>query len=204
MANITELSQQNISALFDAMGEELASHGSEFTFIQLRMSAERFVVPLCGLSTERAVSTLKPNQYHVYFEKWLRRFRQGPIDMVLVSTTKDGTEDWNTPYCFEFKMVWLKGIKDNVLGIKKDIDKLSEYDRGYVVAVLFSFDGGPDWAPYTHKGDMERLVKEVVSEIGAPVYEGQEYRVASHEVEGKLKLVAWTPEAVTPGGEETG
>lgn len=38
---------------------------------------------------------------------------------------------------------------------------------------------------------MTRLVKEIVSEIDTPVYEGQEYQIASREVEGKLKLVAW-------------
>ena len=191
MANTTELSQGHINALFDAMSEELAFHGSEFTFIQLRVSSEHFVVPLCGLSVERAISTLKPDKFHVYFEKKLRHFNQGPIDMILMPIASDGTEDCNIPYCFEYKMVWLKGVKENVAGIKKDIEKLSGYDRGYVVAVLFSFDGGPNWAPYAHKGDMERLVKEVVSEVGTPVYEGQEYRITSHEAEGKLKLVAW-------------
>ncbi len=189
------LIKDDINALFNTMGEELASNGSEFTFIQLRMSAERFVVPLCGLSTERVVSTLKPNQYHVYFEKRLRHLKQGPVDLVLVPTSKDGTEDWDTPYCVEFKMVWLNGIKGNVLGIKKDIEKLSGYDRGYAVAVLFSFAGGPGWAPYAHKGDMEQLAKAVVSEIGTPIYEGQEYRIANHEVEGKVKLVAWATDA---------
>ncbi len=191
MDNIAELSQRDIDALFNTMGEELASHSSEFTFIQLRVSAERFVVPLCGLSTERALSTLKPNQYHVYFERKLPLFKQGPVDLLLVPIAKDATEDWNNPYCFEFKMVWLKNIKDSVLGIKKDIDKLGGYERGFAVAVLFSFDGGPYWAPYAHNGDMEPLVKEVMSKIGTPVYEGQEYQIASCEVEGKLKLVAW-------------
>ncbi len=185
------LIKDDINALFNTMGEELAANGSEFTFIQLRMSAEHFVVPLCGLSTERAVSTSKPNQYHVYFEKRLSQFKQGPVDLVLVPTSKDGTEDWNTAYCFEFKMVWLNGIKGNVLGIKKDIEKLNGYDRGYVVAILFSFAGGPDWAPYKHTGDMEQLVKAVVSEIGTPMYKGQEYRIANHEMEGKLRLLAW-------------
>ncbi|MFC2000924.1 hypothetical protein ACFLUZ_00265 [Chloroflexota bacterium] len=60
MDNIAELSQQDIDALFDTKGEELASHSSEFTFIQLRMSTERFVVPLCGLSIERALMTCPP------------------------------------------------------------------------------------------------------------------------------------------------
>ena len=191
MADIVGLSKQDINALFSAMGEELAVHSSEVTFVQLRMSAERFIVPLCGVAAERYLNILKPGQYHVYFEKRLRRFKQGPIDLVLVPVDKDGKEDWNTPYCFEFKMVWSKGIKENVLGIKKDIEKLGEYYRGYVVAVLFSFDGGPCWAPYAHKGDMDWLVKEVVSEIGISVYQGQEYRITSHEVEGKLKLIAW-------------
>ena len=191
MADIVELSKQDINALFNAMGEELATHSSEVAFVQLRMSAERFIVPLCGLATERVLSLLKPDQFHVYFEKRLQRFKQGPIDLVLVPIASDGTEDWNTPYCFEFKMVWSKGAKDNVTGIKKDIEKLGGYDRGYVVAVLFSFNGGPAWAPYAHKGDMEWLVKEIVSEIGISVYEGQEYRITNHEVEGKLKLVAW-------------
>ncbi len=191
MANVTELSQQDIDALFDAMAEELASHGSEFTFIQLRMSAERLVVPLCGLSVEEAISTLKPNQYHVYLEKKLRHFRQGPVDLVLVPTADGGAEDWNTPYCFEFKVVWLRGIKGNIAGIKNDFEKLSRYGRGFIAAVLFSFDRAPDWAPYAHKGDMEQLAEEVVSGIGAPMYEGQEYPIASHETEGKIKLVAW-------------
>ena len=143
MENIAEPSQQDIDALFDTMGEELVSHSSEFTFIQLRMSAERFVVPLCGFSIERALSTLKPNQYHVYFEKRLPLFKQGPVDLLLAPITKDSTEDWDNPYCFEFKMVWLKGIKDNIKGLKNDIDKLGGYERGFAVAVLFSFDGGP-------------------------------------------------------------
>jgi hypothetical protein len=191
MTDTADLSQRDIKTLFDAMGEELAAYGPQFVFIQLRVSAEHFVVPLCGLSVESVVRLLQPDQYHVYFEKKLPRFKQGPIDLLLVPIAKDGTEDWNSPYCFEFKMVWLKGIKDNVSGIKKDIDKLGGYERGFAVAVLFSFDGGPYWAPYAHKGDMERLVKEVVSEIDTPVYEGQEYRIASREVEAKSKLVAW-------------
>ena len=58
-------------------------------------------------------------------------------------------------------------------GIKKDIDKLGGYNRSYIVAILFSFEGGPDWTPYSHKGNIEQLVKEVVSGIGTPVYEGQ-------------------------------
>jgi hypothetical protein len=62
-------------------------------------------------------------------------------------------------------MVWLKGIKENVAGTEKDIEKLSGYDRGYVVVVLCSFDLGSDWAPYAHKGDMERLVKEVAQRL---------------------------------------
>lgn len=191
MDNISELSQQDINALLNTMGEELVSHSSEFAFIQLRMSAEHFIVPLCGFSVERALSTVKPNQYHVYFEKKLPLFRQGPVDLLLVPIAEDGVEDWNNPYCFEFKMVWLKGIRENISGIKKDIDKLGGYERGYAVAVLFSFDGGPLWVPYAHKGDMERLMKEVVAEIGIPVHEGQEYRIVSPEVEGKLKLLAW-------------
>ncbi len=88
--NMTELSQQDISALFDAMAEELASHGSEFTFVQLRMSAERFVVPLFGLSMERAISTLKPDQYRVYFERKPLHFKQGPVDLVLVPCASSG------------------------------------------------------------------------------------------------------------------
>ncbi|MDH5696449.1 MAG: hypothetical protein OEZ00_07640 [Dehalococcoidia bacterium] len=191
MADIVGLSKQDINGLFDAMGEELTTHSSEITFVQIRLSAERFVVPLCGLAAERILNILKPNQYHVHFEKRLRHFKQGPIDLILIPITKDGKEDWNTPCCFEFKMVWSKGIKDNVLGIKNDIEKMGGYYRGYVVAVLFSFNGGPAWAPYAHKGDMEWLVKEVVAEIGKPVYQGKEYRIAGREVEGKLKLIAW-------------
>jgi len=188
---MAELSQQDICALFDAMGEELISHGSEFIFVQLRLSAERFVVPLFGLSIERAVSTLKPDQYHIYFERKPLYFKQGPVDLVLVPTSNGGAEDWSIPYCFEFKMVWLKSIKENVAGIKQDVEKLSGYDRGFIVAVLFSFDRSPDWVPYAHEGDMEQLSKEVVLEIGTPIYKGQEYPIASHEAEGKVKLIAW-------------
>jgi len=191
MADIVELSKQDVNALFAAMGEEVVTHRSEVAFVQLRLSAERFVVPLCGLAVEKLLNVLKPNQYHVRFEKQLQHFKQGPIDLILVPIAKDGKEDRNNPYCFEFKMVWSKGIKDNIAGIKKDIEKLDGYYRGYAVAILFSFDGGPGWAPYAHKGDMEWLVKEVVTEIGTPVYQGQEYRIASHEVEGKLTLIAW-------------
>jgi len=191
MADITGLSKQDINNLFDAMGEELVAHGSEITFVQLRLSAERFIVPLCGLAVERLFSTLKPNQYRVYFEKQLRRFKQGPIDLILVPVSEGREEDWNNPYCFEFKMVWSKGIKGNIAGIKKDIEKLGGYDRGYAIAVLFSFSGGPAWIPYAHIGDMEWLVKEVVLDIGSTVYQSKEYRIADHEVEGKLKLLAW-------------
>ena len=191
MANTAELSQRDINIILDAMGKELASYGSEFTFIQLRVSAEHFIVPLCGMSVERIITTLKPEKYHLYFEKKLRQFKQGPVDLVLVPIAKDGKEDWDKPYCFEFKMVWLKGIKGNVSGIKRDIEKLSGYNRSCIVAVLFSFDGGSEWAPYAHRGDIEHLGKELVSEIGTPMYEGHEHRIANHEVTGKFKLVAW-------------
>ena len=59
MADAEELLQKDIKTILDAMGEELATYGSQFTFIQLRVSAEHFVVPLCGLSVERVVRLLK-------------------------------------------------------------------------------------------------------------------------------------------------
>jgi hypothetical protein len=185
MVATAELSQSDIYTLFDAMDQELASHGSEFAFVQLRMSAERFAVPICGLAAEKTLCTLKPDQYHVYFEKKLQQFKQGPVDLVLVPTSS------GTPYCFEFKMVWMKGINGNIAGIRKDFEKLSGYDRGFVAAVLFSFNTAPDWAPYAHKGDMEQLAKQVVAEIGKPVYEGKAHQIASHEVKGEVKLIAW-------------
>ena len=110
MANTIELSQHNIYALFESMDKELASHGSEFAFVQLRMSAERFIVPICGLAADKILHTLKPNQYHVYFERKLQQFKQGPVDLVLVPT------NGSAPYCFEFKIVWMKGIRFHRLG----------------------------------------------------------------------------------------
>ena len=94
MADIVGLSKQDINDLFDAMGEELTLHSSEVTFVQLRLSAERFVVPLCGLAVERLLSILKPNQYHVYFEKRLQYFKQGPVDLVLVPIDEEGKEEY--------------------------------------------------------------------------------------------------------------
>ncbi len=181
----SELSQSDIYTLFDAMDHELASHGSEFAFVQLRMSAERFTVPICGLAAEKTLRALKPDQYHVYFEKKLQQFEQGPVDLVLMPTSS------GTPYCLEFKMVWTKGINGNIAGIRKDFEKLNGYDRGFVAAVLFSFSTSPDWAPYSHKGDMDRLAKQVIAEIGGPVYEGKSHQITSHEVEGEVKLIAW-------------
>lgn len=186
-----QLSLDDIRALFDAMGEEVANHGSEFTFVQLRLSAERFVVPLCGLSAEQVLRRLKPEQYRVFLEKKLRRFRPGPVDLVLAPRTDGGNHDLETAYCFEFKMVWLKGIKQNLSGIRNDIEKLNGYERGFLVAVLFTFDRKLDWAPYSHEGSMEHLLEKVVTDIGKPVYEGRDYTISSHEVTGKLKLVAW-------------
>ena len=185
MANTIELSQHNIYALFESMDKELASHGSEFAFVQLRMSAERFIVPICGLASDKILHTLKPDQYHVYFEKKLQQFKQGPVDLVLVPI------NGSTPYCFEFKIVWMKGIRGNITGIKNDFEKLNGYDRGFIVAVLFSFDTSSAWAPYTHKGDMDQLSKQVVAEIGKPVYEGQVYQIATREAKGEAKLIAW-------------
>lgn len=192
MNDTAELSQKDIQTLFDAMGEELANHGSQFAFIQLRVSAEHFVVPLCGISAERVVRLLKPDQYHVYFEKRLPRFKQGPVDLVLVPITNNEQDDLDNAYCFEFKMVWAKSIQQNLSGVNKDIEKLSGYDRGFIIAVLFSFDRKLDWAPYSHEGDMERLFKETISGVGTPMYEGHKYSISNDEIAGKLKLVAWT------------
>ena len=185
MANTIELSKQDIGMLFESMDKELVSHGSEFGFVQLRMSAERFIVPICGLAAENILFTLKPDQYHVYFEKKLERFKQGPIDLVLVPTAG------GTPYCFEFKMVWVKGINGNIAGIRKDFEKLNGYDRGFIVAVLFSFDIAPSWAPFAHKGDMNQLAKQVIGEVGEPFYEGEAHPIATHESKGETKLIAW-------------
>lgn len=190
MANTNELSKRDINILFESMDKELSSRGFEFTFIQLRMSAERFVVPVCGLSIERALVSSK-SKYHIYFEKKLPQFKQGPVDLVLVPINIDGVEDWNAPYCFEFKMVWMNGIKSNLEGMKHDFGKLNGYFHGFIVALLFSFDRTPDWAPYAHKGDMKQLAERVIANIGTPVFEGQEHIIANHEAEGKIKLVAW-------------
>ena len=173
------------------MGKELVTYGSQFTFIQLRISAEHFVVPLCGLAVERVLRLSKPGQYHLYFEKRLPRFKQGPVDMVLTPIAGDGKDDLENAYCFEFKMVWLKSIKQNIYGVTKDIEKLGRYYRGYIVAILFSFDRKLNWAPYSHKGDMKHLVKETIAGVGIPLYEGNEYIISNHEVTGNLKLIAW-------------
>ena len=71
-----KLESQDINALFDEMGKTLASHGSAIIFTQLRVSAERFVVPLCGLAVERTLRTLGPSQFHVRFEKMLPQFKK--------------------------------------------------------------------------------------------------------------------------------
>ena len=197
----TSGSRQDSNVLFSEMSQELASHGSEIAFTQLRVSAERLIVPLCGLAVERYLNTSKLNQYHVYLERKLPQFKKGPVDLVLAPPSGDGRADWSKAYCFEFKMVWLRGLKDNVSGLKKDIEKLGAYDRGYVVGILFSFDGGPSWAPYAHKGDMGQLVEKVVSGVGKPVYEGEVLPIANHEAEGKLKLVSW---AASAGGLDVG
>jgi len=192
MADSAELSQKDIKTLFGAMGEELATYGSQFAFIQLRVSAEHFVVPLCGLSVERIVRLLKPDQYHVYFERKLPGFKQGPVDLVLIPIANNGNDELDKAYCFEFKMAWFSGIQQNLSGINKDIEKLNGYNRGFIIAVLFSFDKKLSWAPYSHEGDMEQLVRKVISSVGLPIYEGHEYSISNHEVAGKLKLLAWS------------
>jgi hypothetical protein len=191
MTDHIELSQKEINALFDAMGKELANFGSEFAFVQLRVSAEHFVVPLFGLSVERVLCLIKPDQYHIYFEKKFPRFKQGPVDLVLAPVVQDRKDDLNNAYCFEFKMVWLNGIRQNLSGINQDIRKLSGYDRGYVIGVLFSFDKKVAWAPYSHEGNILNLVKEVISGVSTPMYEGQVYSFSNHEVAGQFKLIAW-------------
>jgi hypothetical protein len=192
MEMMNVLSQQEIHGLFEQMDEELYSHSQEFVFTQLRMSAEHYVVPLCGFAIDRVLRILKPNQFHLYFEKKLLEFRQGPIDLVVIPVTVDGVEDQATSYCFEFKMVWLGGIQSNLEGIQKDFNKLNGYSRGFIVAVLFSFDNTPKWVPYTRKGDMKKLVEKVITEIGRPIFEGPEHKVTSIEAEGMVKLMAWS------------
>jgi len=192
MTDTKELLMKDIQTLFDRMSEDLAVWGSELAFVQLRMSAERFIVPLCGISVERTIRTLRPNQYHVYFEKKLPRFRQGPIDLILTLTSDGGEDDFDNAYCFEFKMVWLNGLQQNISGVRGDIDKLRDYPRGFVVAVLFSFDRRLNWAPYSHEGNIDSLMERITSAIGAPIYEGEAFPISNHEANGELKLVAWT------------
>ena len=191
MKHISELETQTIYILFDEMGKILALHGSTIAFVQLRVSAEHFVVPLCGLAVERTLRTLAPSQFHVRFEKKPPQFTKGPVDLVVIPLMEEGKEDLCNPYCFEFKMVWLEGLKGHISGLKHDIAKLFGYHTGYVVGVLFSFDGGPDWAPYTHEGNMGQLVKKVVAGVGPPAYQGEELAISNQEVTGNLKLLAW-------------
>jgi hypothetical protein len=196
MNRIAYLSDKEIKTILDSMTEELAIYSSQFAFVQLRASSEHFVVPLCGIAAAKVICSLSSGDFHVLFEKKLPRFKQGPVDLVLMPIEKTGEEVLDKPYCFEFKMVWINGIKSNVKGIKRDIQKLDGYERGYAVAILFTFDKS-GWVPYSHQDDMKKLTQAVVSGVGLPFYEGHEHLFSSDEIMGYFKLMAWSSSSST-------
>ena len=69
MVDAAELSPKDIKTISNVMGEKLPTSGSQFTSIQLRISVEYFIVPLCRVSVDRAPRKLKPDRYNMYFKK---------------------------------------------------------------------------------------------------------------------------------------
>jgi hypothetical protein len=188
---MNEIKSQNLKVTFNEMGEEIASHGTIFSFLQLRVSAEHFIVPLCGFAVERTLRVLMPNSFHLTFEKRVKSISRGPIDLIILPLREDSSEDWDNPYLFEFKMVWSKGFCETTSGLKSDLDKLRGYNRGYVIGVLFAFENEVCWSPYKHQCDIEDLstrVKEVMPDL---IYEGNSFPISSSEVRGQAKLMVW-------------
>ena len=58
MSDVIELTSEEIKSILDSMGEELSAFGSKFAFVQLRVCAEHFVVPLCGIAAEKVINSL--------------------------------------------------------------------------------------------------------------------------------------------------
>lgn len=188
---MVEIKEKELQVIFNEMGKEIASHGAEFSFLQLRVSAEHFVVPLCGFAAERVLRILKPDSFHITFEKKVENISKGPIDLIILPIENNYTEDWHNPYVFEFKMVWDRGFGETTSGLKSDLEKLRGYNRGYVVGILFAFENEVDWAPYSHICDIENLAERVKGVLQKPIFEGNTYLISSSDVRGRIKLIVW-------------
>jgi len=186
-----ETKDLTLEVIFEEMGEEIASYGTIFSFLQLRVSAEHFVVPLCGFAVERKLQELMPNSFHVAFEKKVRNISKGPIDLIILPLKEDSNVDWNNPYLFEFKMVWQGGFSENISGIKNDLEKLKGYNRGYVIGVLFAFENIVEWSSYKHEYDIKKLSERVKKVVPRSIFDGKSYPVSSSEVRGQVKMLVW-------------
>lgn len=186
-----EIKDQDLELIFSEMGKEIASHGAIFSFLQLRVSAEHFVVPLCGFAADRTLKVLMQDSFHVTFEKKVKSISKGPIDLIILPLKEDLSEDWDNPYLFEFKMVWLRGFGENTSGLKNDLEKLKGYHRGYVIGIMFTFDDEVGRSPYKHKYDIDELAKRVKESVLHPIFDGNSYIVSNSEVSGRIKLIAW-------------
>jgi len=180
----------NIQTLVEKMGDELKSYGEIISFLEIRLSAERFIVPILAFGAQNYLDANFKDRYHVYFEKKVIP-KRGPVDLVIVPV-EGNNENWRKSYKFEFKMIWKGSLTENVSGVRDDLQKLKDDKRGYVVGILFTFDGGPNWTRYHHKENIDVLIENVRKRVkNKPEYCSKRYPMENVEVKGNIKLAVW-------------
>jgi hypothetical protein len=177
-----------IESLFRAMSKKLELSADRLAFVQARVSAEAFVRDECALA---AHEFLPADRYHVLMEK----MHKGKKVDLLIVPVKEGRENWDESYEFELKMAWPGGLKENVSGVKKDIDRLkSRRANAWALVLYFALDSAEGWMPYKpQKLNFEQGNQKFIEDIGhgQPYFAGDVFRFSHAGISGKDRLLAW-------------
>ena len=108
----------------------------------------------------------------------------------LLVRSPDGDKTW----AFEWKMLWDRGFKENLAGIRKDLTKIASRERACALAVAFAVHRAP--------AGCERCIVDVPLEttirravgadaLGPPIRRSNVTSIKTGDVEAEWALLAW-------------
>ena len=173
-----------IQELLDVMAKGLERHATLLGAALPRVSSEGLVVAICAEAfLDESSKTLSITAQPVPFEANIEVRKRD-----LTVTDAAGTYD------LEFKCLWPGGLHENVIGISRDLEKLSEakLSNGYVVAFAYALKTTPDRSRYRAVGDLSTLVIDATKRINRkPSATSKNVCIAAHGCVADAQLVAW-------------